>query len=97
MVEVDVDFPSVLSRLGLDDVSGPFSLIAGAGVEEYTRSVSTHDEAVVERLAQVVLELLGVEALGQRTCVALLVHVDLKAPIIIHGAVLSRSRYARLA
>ena len=62
--ELDVERPAVFLRIGLDGASGRFGLLAGAGVEKHPRSVAADDDAVVEGSAHVVLELLGIEALG---------------------------------
>jgi hypothetical protein len=75
--EVEVDRPTAPAHLGLDHASGPLGLIAAAGREKDPRSVPGDDDAVVEGLAQIVLQLAGVEAFGQRVGMPFLAQVNL--------------------
>ena len=74
----------MLACLDLDGVPCPLGLFPGAGVEEHSGSVSSDDDAIVKRRAQVVLELLSSEALGEALRVVLLAQVDLQAPVVVH-------------
>jgi hypothetical protein len=63
-----------------------FGLIAAAGVAEDHGAISRDDHALVEGLLEVVLELVGVELLGEVVSHALLVEVDAHAPVVVHGS-----------
>src|SRR5689334_13661615 len=95
VAEVNVDLPSVLPRVCIDGVSCPFDLLTGTGIEKYASSVSSDDDAIVKRLTQVMLELPGIEALGQRSGVVLLAQVNLQTPVVVHRVSLPPSTRQR--
>ena len=54
----------------------------GGRVDVQARTVARHDHAAAEPLARLVVEVVGTQALAERVAVALVVEVDLDAPLV---------------
>ena len=67
------------------EVRDALRLLARARVTEDQRAVDRDDHAVMEGLQQVVLELVGVELLGEPAGQPVVVDVDPYAPVVVHG------------
>ena len=73
-----------LGELG-HQVRDALGLIARARVTEDQRAVDGDDDAVMKGVPKVVLELVGVELLGQPPGHPVVVNIDPYAPVVAHG------------
>jgi hypothetical protein len=83
--EVDRDLLFVFAHEALDERSGAFRLPPVAGIEEDRRLIARDDHAVLKGFAEVVFQLLCVEAILQRIERPVVAEVDLQTPVVVRG------------
>ena len=83
--DLDVDGPVVALRDLACEVPDALGLLPAAGVAEQHRAVPGDDHALVEGVLKIVLELVGIELLGEVVGHTLLVEVDAHPPVVVHG------------
>ena len=83
--DLHVDGQLVLLGELAHEVGDALRLLARARVTEDQRALDRDDDAVMEGLAQVVLELVGIELLGQLPGQSVVLDVDPYSPIVVHG------------
>jgi hypothetical protein len=82
--ELDLHVLLALLRQAFDQHPRLFGLLPVSRVEEERRPVARDDHPIVEGVAEVVLELFGVEAIVQRIGDPVVAEVDLHTPVVVH-------------
>ena len=82
--QLDVGLPSLVGDQPLDQALRGLALGTAAGVTEHVVAVDGDDDLVVEGALEVVLELLGLQRLAEAVREAVVVQVDVQAPVVVH-------------